>query len=150
RAFEAEQRFFAVAQGAGVFADPDHAAVAAAHARLEAGDRAVLLHLGAELAPAGRFEVEAMRLLGRLRHQLARTGQAEDARHGRIGAEDSAVDARLVDALDGVFEDGAVFLVGGAGAGFQPLVFGEIEEEPDRRRPALNSAVISVDFDWQA
>ena len=137
------------ADGAGRLGDPDLAAVDLEGAGLEARDLALLVDRAAELAPALGRRIEPMALLGQKRQQVLRVRVAVDARHRRIGGDQAAVRCALVDALDGVLEDGAVLGVGVASALLGALALGEIEEDADRGGLALEGAVVAVDLDGE-
>ena len=112
RAFIEENRAVRIAHGPRILREPDLAAVLAIDPIFKPFDDSLFLHLPLEFQPAVGVHIHLMSDVGDARHQLLWRCIAIHARQSGIDADVSPLGCRLEDALDGVFHDAAVLLLG--------------------------------------
>ena len=107
RAFVAQQETLAVADGAGVFGDPDARAIGSEDLAFQVRDGAFRRQPLLELGPFGWTDVEQAEVRHD-RHQRFWRRVAELVRERRVDAQKPAAGPGLVNALDGILEDAPV------------------------------------------
>src|SRR4029079_15823235 len=106
---------------------PDRAAVAAAQADLQVGERAMALQALHDGPPLLGLEVDAA---GPVAHQVLRAGEAQDARAGLVALDDAPVDRVAEHAGQVALEEQAVAGLRRALGGLGPAPLAHVAEAP--------------------